>query len=247
MISIIIATFNSERTIYAALNSVLNQTYQNWECIIIDGASKDNTISIVKEFTMKDNRIHYISEPDKGIYDAFNKGWKLAKGEWLYYLGSDDLLLPTGLENLIKDTNTNSYDVIYGNVVRKSTSGEIMKSKTCGHKSLPYKMLACHQGIITKKVLVQKLNGFDLNIKTYADKDLYIRSILQKERTRFLYKNVDVAIFTSGGASEISIEKFKEEFRIYKKNHLSLSYILFQLLRNIWLYIKKILNLDVNI
>lgn len=239
MISIIIATFNSEKTIRTALSSVLNQKYQNWECLVIDGASKDNTINIIKEFVTKDKRIHYISEPDKGIYDAFNKGWKLAKGEWIYYLGSDDLLLSEGLENLIKETNTNFYDVIYGNVIRKSPNGTIMKSKTCGHKSLPYQMLACHQGIITKKTLIQELNGFDSNIKAYADKDLYIRSILKKGKIRFLYKNVDVALFTSGGASEINLDKFKEEIYIYKKNHLPFKYILFQLLKNIWLYTKK--------
>lgn len=115
--SIIIATFNAAKTLNKALDSVLNQTYQNWECIIVDGASKDDTINIVKEYVQKDTRFRYISEPDKGIYDAFNKGWEMAKGDWIYYLGSDDILLPNGLESLIKGTDTNSYDIIYGNVI----------------------------------------------------------------------------------------------------------------------------------
>lgn len=247
MISIIIATFNSEKTIRSALNSILNQTYQNWECIIVDGASKDDTINMVKEFMTKDNRIHYISEPDNGIYDAFNKGWKLAKGEWIYYLGSDDLLLPDGLENLIKGTSINSYDIIYGNVINKKETGETIKSKTCGHNALPYRMLTCHQGIITKRTLLEELNGFDLNIKAYADKDFYIRAIIKHTKRIFLYKNTNVAIFTLGGASDINIDKFKEEYQIFKKNHLPLSYLLFQISRNIWLYIKKWLRLDIHI
>ncbi len=247
MISIIIATFNSEKTISKALESIINQTYEEWECIIIDGSSKDNTVNIIKEFSGKDKRIHYISEPDKGIYDAFNKGWKLAKGEWIYYLGSDDLLLPNGLENLIKGIETDTYDVIYGNVICKDETGKRMKSKTCGHKALPNKMLACHQGIITKKTLIEKLNGFDINLKASADKDLFIRSTLKHEKTNFLYRNTDVAIFTLGGASTINMEKFKEDLQIYKKNHLPLSFIIYQFTRNFWLYIKKWFHLNINI
>lgn len=246
-VSIIIATFNSEKSIHEALDSVFNQAFQNWECIIIDGASKDNTIRIVKEFTQKDYRFHYISEPDKGIYDAFNKGWRIAKGEWIYYLGSDDLLLPDGLENLIKGTNTSLFDIIYGNVICQKETGEIMKSKTNGHQALPYKMLACHQAIITKKKLIEELNGFDLCLKAYADKDFYIRAVINHQYTKFLHRDIKVAIFTLGGTSEISIDKFKEEFRIFKKNHLPFSYLLFQITRILWLYIKKWLHLNINI
>ncbi|HBV84011.1 MAG TPA: glycosyltransferase, partial [Lachnospiraceae bacterium] len=72
------------------MSSVLNQSFQGWECIIVDGASKDNTIEIMEEYCEKDARFRYVSEPDNGIYDAFNKGWRLAKGQWIQYLGSDD-------------------------------------------------------------------------------------------------------------------------------------------------------------
>lgn len=79
-VSIIIATYNSERTIKRALESVMNQTYQNWECLVIDGNSKDKTIEIVNNFVKFDSRFRYISESDNGIYDAFNKGWQKASG-----------------------------------------------------------------------------------------------------------------------------------------------------------------------
>ena len=100
MISIIIATFNSSRTLAKALESVLEQNFNDWECIIVDGKSTDNTLDIIKEFELKDSRFSHVSEKDNGIYDAFNKGWKMAKGEWIYYLGSDDYLTGDGLKKL---------------------------------------------------------------------------------------------------------------------------------------------------
>ena len=112
-ISIIIATFNSAKTLRVALNSVMLQTFQDWECIVVDGLSKDNTLEIVKEFEAKDVRFHHISEADKGIYDAFNKGWKLAKGEWIYYLGSDDQVTRNGLTDLM-EVSTSEACVLYG-------------------------------------------------------------------------------------------------------------------------------------
>ena len=112
MVSIIIATYNSGKTLRRALDSVLNQSYQDWECIVVDGASKDNTIEIVKEYVSKDSRFRYMSEPDHGIYDAFNKGWKMAKGEWVMYLGSDDEYTKEGIKALMD--NSDGADVVYG-------------------------------------------------------------------------------------------------------------------------------------
>ena len=113
--SIVIATYNSAKTLRMSLESVLNQSFQDWECVIVDGASKDGTVEIIKEYSNKDARFRYISEPDNGIYDAFNKGWKMAKGEWVYYLGSDDLLMQDDLSNLLQ--NTGHADVLYGDVI----------------------------------------------------------------------------------------------------------------------------------
>lgn len=121
LVSIIIATFNSEKTLPKALNSVLNQSFESWECVIVDGVSKDGTIDIIKDYCAKDKRFRYISEADNGIYDAFNKGWKMAEGEWIYYLGSDDLLLGEALENFVM--NVDESDVIYGNTIFEGVAG----------------------------------------------------------------------------------------------------------------------------
>ena len=127
MVSIIIATYNSEKTLRRALDSVLNQSYQDWECIVVDGASKDNTIGIVKEYVKKDSRFRYNSEPDHGIYDAFNKGWKMAKGEWVMYLGSDDEYTKEGIKALMD--NSDGADVVYGDTYFREFSEGIREKR----------------------------------------------------------------------------------------------------------------------
>ena len=92
-VSVIIPTYNSEKTIEKALLSVLIQTYCNVECLVIDGSSKDKTIDIVQKF---EDKIVFISEKDNGIYHAMNKGIELSSGEWLLFLGSDDGSFCTG-------------------------------------------------------------------------------------------------------------------------------------------------------
>ena len=101
-VSIIIATYNAVKTLRVALNSVQNQNFLDWECIIVDGASKDGTVEVVKYFSENDSRYRWVSEPDGGVYNAFNKGWRMAKGEWVYYLGADDELLPNTFKSIFE-------------------------------------------------------------------------------------------------------------------------------------------------
>jgi len=96
MYSIIIATYNSANTLAEAIQSVLQQTLKDFELIIIDGKSSDGTLEIIKSYEKEIT--YWISEKDKGVYDAWNKGIKIAKGEWICFLGSDDIMLPTTIE-----------------------------------------------------------------------------------------------------------------------------------------------------
>ncbi len=93
LVSIIIPTYNSAKTLSKCLDSLVNQTFQNFEVIILDGKSSDDTVSISLRYTDIFKNIRLISERDKGIYHAMNKGIEMAKGEWLYFLGSDDYIL----------------------------------------------------------------------------------------------------------------------------------------------------------
>lgn len=212
-VSIIIATFNAAKTLSVAFDSVLNQTFQDWECIIVDGVSKDDTVEIIKSYVEQDSRFRYISEPDKGIYDAFNKGWKLAKGEWIYYLGSDDELLPHGLKDLLYDGNiATNVAIVSGGVVRITKDGLKRIKISKGFKG-------SHQSMITRRCVIEQLNGFDERFKIIADFDLISR--IKNSGYKVKNKPVLVARFKAGGASE-SLGNMKvvftEKLKILKKD-----------------------------
>ena len=208
-VSIIIATFNSEKTLRNALDSVLHQSYQDWECLVVDGASKDDTIEIVKEYVKKDSRFRYISEPDKGVYDAFNKGWKMAKGQWIHYLGDDDVLTKKGIDDLMKHEDS-SIDVLSGHCYVKKINGEIKPSYTHGMKG-------CHQGKLMRRSILERYGGFDTSYRILADLDLMNR--LSNDGIPVEIINTFVAIFSMGGLSQnlkgINM-RFKERIKIYK-------------------------------
>ena len=117
-ISIITTTFNSEKTIRDTIESIINQTYTDYEYIIIDGASDDHTIDIVKEYEpILGNKLKWISEKDKGIYDAMNKGILLATGEIIGILNSDDFFSSNNiLDTISKSFQNEKIDAIYGDV-----------------------------------------------------------------------------------------------------------------------------------
>lgn len=242
LITIIIATFNAEKTLRGALDSVINQSFGDWECMIVDGASKDGTLDIIKEYADKDARIRWKSEPDTGIYNAMNKGWKMAKGTWIHYLGADDELLKDGIAMLLAADKDNCADVIYGNVMYRKANGEIVIHPHHSHKQLPWKTFACHQGLIMRKSVIQRLGGFDESLKIISDKDLVIRSYFLKPKCTYLPTDVNVAIFAEGGASSNLYKNYKESLYIYKKVRPGFKYLLYVLLHYPRMWFKKRLH-----
>ncbi|MGC3979002.1 MAG: glycosyltransferase [Paludibacteraceae bacterium] len=114
--SIIIPTYNSASTLQKCLESVISQIFENYEVIIVNGVSNDKTLQLAHDFN--DDRIRVLCEPDEGIYDAMNKGIKLAKGEWLYFSGSDDSLYDSSvLTNVFSLIMNAKVDVVYGDVL----------------------------------------------------------------------------------------------------------------------------------
>lgn len=209
-ISIIIATFNAAKTLQTALDSVSSLQMQDWECIIVDGASKDETIEIVRRYANADSRFRYVSEPDKGIYDAFNKGWKMARGEWIHYLGADDRLTPDGFSELL--INVTDVPVVSGNVCLAHDDGTLKLNVSKGFGG-------CHQGKLVKRDLLMKFGGFNTAYRILADKDLFMRM----KNGNVPIKNVDVCVahFALGGVSQnfdMLWERTKENFRIYRED-----------------------------
>ncbi|UAY50692.1 glycosyltransferase family 2 protein [Ferruginibacter albus] len=221
LVSIIIPTYNSASTLKQALDSVLNQTYTNYEILIIDGASSDNTISIVKQYQESFNSIRVISEKDNGIYDAMNKGTRLAEGEWLYFLGSDDYLID---ENLLKYIFEDTYEqnrdfhFLYGNVFWGSTPVVYMGEF---NKYMLSRRNICHQAIFYKKTIHTEFDySYDVNNPALADWKLNIQCFLDK-RIKVKYLPVIVARFNILGSSKDFIDGFRNEIKALYSSYFS--------------------------
>lgn len=177
-VSIITSTFNADKFLAECIQSILNQTYNNFEFIIIDGGSTDDTVNIIKK--NESHITYWISEKDSGIYQAWNKGIKQAKGEWILFLGADDQLLPNALESYISFINENSdvkYDYISSRVKRVRLDGSIE-----GVVGLPwkwgqfkYRMTTAHPGSFHSKHLFSKFGNYSEEYKIVSDYEMLLR------------------------------------------------------------------------
>lgn len=195
-ISVITPTLNSAAIIGDAVLSVANQSYKNIEHLIIDGLSTDGTIDIVKGYQRKYPHIRVVSEKDNGIYDAMNKGIKLATGEWIYFLGSDDALYNENVFcSLLPYLRTAKLEVIYGNVIFR-LSGQKYDGKFNQLKLL--KRNICHQGILTRKSVYNKLGKFDLTYRALADWHFNMKWFNDKS-IKHLYTDILIAYYFEDG------------------------------------------------
>ena len=205
MISIIIPTYNSEKTFKRCLDSIINQSYSDFEIVIIDGLSTDNTLSIIKEYAVKYPNIKYLSEKDAGIYDAMNKGICLAQGEWLYFLGSDDSIFEMHvLESIMMEINRNpDMKVIYGNVLMHGSNQYVqdgfIHSGYFDLKKILFENI-CQQAIFYHYSIFSELGKFNKKYVVYSDYDFNLRCFSKFE---FHYIDIIVANFTVGGQSTI--------------------------------------------
>ncbi|WDF54711.1 glycosyltransferase family 2 protein [Mucilaginibacter sp. KACC 22063] len=182
LVTIITVVFNSVDTIEQTILSVINQSYSNLEYIIIDGASTDGTIDVIKKY---ENRIKYwISEPDKGIYDAMNKGINKASGEWLNFMNAGDWFYSAQtIEQVFNNTGLENVEMIYGNTEkRKGNSSSIHKP---GHSENFWKQLMVHQSMFTRTDLNKKYL-FDVGFKVAADFDFIYKTFFFKHKTLYI-------------------------------------------------------------
>jgi glycosyltransferase involved in cell wall biosynthesis len=148
---IITPAYNSEKWIASCIGSVISQTYGNIEHFIVDGKSADRTIDVIKSFQAENSQVKYISEKDNGIYDAMNKGIRLSSGNWIYFLGSDDILHDERVVESVLCTDENtSYDFIYGNVAFRGPE-EFTNGKYNSFKLIRENI--CHQSIFYNRRL----------------------------------------------------------------------------------------------
>ncbi len=211
-ISVVIVTFNSEKVLEDAIRSVICQDYENKELVIIDGKSTDGTVEIIKKYAR--NIGFWSSESDKGIYDAMNKGWKKASGEYILYLGSDDRLLEGGLSAL--GNNANEADIVYGDVKCMHSNG-IVKTRLADNPKIIRKRPFCsHQSLMMKKTLFECYGGFNCGYKILADFDLIQRACLGGASLQ--YVNSYISLFNMGGVSAFTFKSDIDKLHIYRTN-----------------------------
>ncbi|MHA4844006.1 glycosyltransferase family 2 protein [Flavitalea antarctica] len=218
-LSVIIPTYNCEKTVGNCLRSLVNQTFQDFEILIIDGLSTDNTLCLVKSFLEQNPGLDYkfISEKDNGIFHAMNKGAALASGKWLYFLGSDDCLHSNDIFAQVKQglSKSDSTDFFYGNALIEETKA-IYDGKF-GLRHL-LKSNICHQAIFIKKTLFEELGPFDLRFQVHADWDFNLKVFLAGKERQF--SDLLIVRYSNQGFSSGKRDiPFEEKIRLIKADY----------------------------
>lgn len=229
-ISIITVTFNSEKTLRYTIESVLNQNYDDIEYLIIDGGSTDSTLDIIKCYEPKfEGKLHYISEPDKGIYDAMNKGILMATGNVVGFLNSDDLFIDKKVaEDIVSAFDTNT-DAIYANLyfVQSTDVNQIVRIwKGSPYVSFKYGWCPAHSTFYVRREIYQQYGGFDLSFDVSADFELMLR-LIEKVHIRTKYLDRYMIRMRMGGESTGNIKNIlkgnKNIYKAFCKHGLSVS------------------------
>ena len=209
-ISIITVCYNSAITIEKTILSVASQTYTNIEYIIVDGSSKDNTLEILKRHENKISK--WISEPDKGLYDAMNKGVDLATGDLIGILNSDDTFNSTTvIEEIVGFHQQNTIDASVGNIIQHKVSGKIVRlysSKYWSSEKLSIGFMPPHPSIFFKRELFNKYGVYDLGFKIGADYELITRFFL-KNKISWKYSGITTTAMLVGGLSSSGTSSYK--------------------------------------
>ena len=215
--SVITVCYNSEKTIKKTIESVLYQTYQNVEYIIVDGNSTDSTMKIVKEFEpLFNGRMRWISEKDYGIYDAMNKGIQMASGELIGIINSDDFYELDAVEHMVNAMTEAPYQILYG-AVRTLKNGVERSIAIGSHLFLREAMIGHPACFVTKK-LYDDFGCYDAQYISAADYDFMLR---MSENKNVIFKPVYqvIANFSLGGMCASS-RAYYDLLKVQKKHQI---------------------------
>ena len=225
-ISIITVVFNNVSHLQKTINSILNQKYKNFELFVIDGGSTDGTLDVIKKNKKKIDI--WVSEKDKGIYDAFNKGMKLARGDYIGFVNSDDILLPNALNILKKYIKKYPDTDFFFGAVKKHWG--VLYGYRPWKIKFSWGFYSSHStGFFIKLASAKKVGNYNLKYKYSSDYDFFYRMIVKKKLKGIGTKKEELfGIFRRGGySSTINFkDHFKEEIRIRKDNGQSILILL---------------------
>lgn len=246
-VSIITVCYNRVKTIEKAIQSVLDQDHKNIEYIIIDGNSKDGTQQVIEKY--RNQIATYISEPDKGMYDAINKGLAIATGDIVGLMHSDDEFYDKQVISKIVHAFEASEETegVYGDGIYVSDDNEqkLIRNRIGGEFSI-YKIkngwLPLHPTVYIKRNLIEKYGPYDLQFKIASDTEFLLR-YLYKYRIHTTYINAYCVKMRIGGLSTSrsrALEVLKEDYNIYKLHQLSAAKAVFlKKLKTLMQYIKR--------
>lgn len=211
MISIITATFNSAKTLKDTIQSVLRQTNKDFEYLIIDGGSTDETIDIVKSYESEfSGRLKWVSEKDQGIYDAMNKGIKMASGDVVGILNSDDYFTSDDILQTVDNAfKSHEIDAIYGDIhfIRDGNPQKCIRyysSRMFRPFWLRFGFMPAHPSFYCKREIFDKAGLYSLDYKIGADYEMMVR-LFKRLKIKTLYVNKDFVTMRTGGASNTNV------------------------------------------
>jgi len=218
-VTFITVVYNGEKELESTIQSIINQTYPNIEYVVIDGGSKDGTVDVIKKY--RDKISYFISESDKGLYDAMNKGIKASTGDYLWFMNAGDLVYSNDILEKIFINQNSTPDVIYGETEMIDNNGKsigmrrLKAPETLTWKSLQWGMVVCHQSFIVKR---EKCIPYDLHFRIASDINWMIKVLKQSEH--IFNTHLILAKFKTSGLSYNNIPtSLKERFRIMIKNY----------------------------
>ena len=201
-VSVIVVTYNAAATLESTILSITGQSYSNTELIIIDGKSNDDTLPLIAAY--RQHIAYHVSEKDNGIYDAMNKGIKASTGDWIIFMGADDVFYSNEAVSNIFSGNKEmqTTDFIYTDVILKSSNKKFGGSRT--YNELLERNIN-HQSIFYKRVLLNKFNGFNTRYPILADYELNLR-IFRDGSVIKHYIPLNTTLFNDKGVSNVSID-----------------------------------------
>ena len=229
-ISIITITFNSAKTLLRALESVQSQTYKDIEHVIVDGASTDGTRELIEAYAKKHKNVRWVSEPDEGIYNALNKGIRMATGDVIGFLHSDDVLYSAdSIAHIAAAFEKPGVEVVYGDL--QYCKGEKIvrrwKSNAFHARALKYGWMPPHPTVYVRREVYEQVGPYDEWFRISADYDMMLRIFTTGYQSHYL-PEVLVSMETGGASNKNTkarLSKTQEDYIVLKKNHVGAGYL----------------------